>query len=330
MKPRLGPRVQLVLIALGLVILGTWAYSVTEDLDLFHAFYFLVISVTTVGYGDMYPTNLASRIITLLIVPVGLMVVFGLGVSFFADRLDDHLLRGGAGRIERKIRALRNHFVVCGYGRLGREVVAALQRMGSSVVVVDKDQEVLKDLEEQGSLYVVGDALEEKTLTRAGIREARCVIATFSDDTLNVYLILEIREVCPELTVISSASGRQAARRLYLAGASRVVSPQLLGGDILAKSAHNPHIYQLMSDMISGATPGETISQIVVSPGSQLAGKHLREFQSLGIGARVMLIREGESTLLSPAGEVKLEPDMVLVVVGEQEDLERLDQLSSA
>ncbi len=316
-------------LALVLIIAGTFAYSLAEDLDLFQSLYLLIITVSTVGYGDIHPITTAGRIITLLILPIGLLVVFGLGVTYITEKVDDLVLKGGVGRIEKKVRELQDHFIVCGYGSLGQEVVRGLSRMGGPVVVVDQDLESLRSLDDSGVLYIVGNALEEDTLVRAGIRRARCVIATFSDDTQNVYLVLEARGIHQDVEVISSASGREASRRLYLAGASRVVSPQLLGGDILAKSAHNPYIYQLMSDMMSDDTRGETITQIVVSPGSRLAGRRLREFQQLDIDARVMLIRCRDSTILSPSGDVELEPHMVLVVVGKVEELNTLDRMSS-
>lgn len=327
---RVSSKVLLTVAALGLLVLGTWGYTVTENLDPFEAFYFLIISVTTVGFGDIHPTTEAGRILTLVVVPVGLLVVFGLGVTLFADRFWDMMLRGGAGRIERRVKSLRDHFIVCGYGRLGQEVVASLRRMKGPVVVIDRDAEKLRDLEGEGVLYIVGDALEESCLRRAGIERARCVLATFGDDTQNVYLTLEAREIKSDVPVISAASGREARRRLYLAGASRVVSPQILVGDILAKSAHNPHIYQMMSDMMSGDIPGETITQIVVSSGSQLSGKCLNDFRTMGLSARVVLIRQEDTTILSPSGDLCLEPGMVLVVVGEPEELDRMDRMSSA
>ncbi len=327
---RVSTKTVLIIAAVGLLVLGTWGYAVVEDMDPFHALYFLIISVTTVGYGDMYPTTIPGRILTLFVVPVGILVVFGLGVSLSADVLWDLMLRGGAGRIERRVKSLRDHFIVCGYGRLGQEVVDSLKRMKGPVVVIDLELERLRGLEEEGVLYIVGDALEEGTLVRAGIDRARCVITTFSDDTRNVYLTLEAREIESDVTVISSASGREARRRLYLAGASRVVSPQILVGDILAKSAHNPYIYQLMSDMMSGDAPGETITQIVVSEGSDLSGKCLHDFQELGVSARVVLIRHEDETVLSPSGEFCLEAGMVLVVVGRTEELNRLDRMASS
>ncbi len=322
-------RIGLVMLAGALLVFGTAAYMISEGLSLFDAFYLLIITVTTVGYGDIYPTTAAGRMLTLLVVPVGLLIVFGLGITYIADRMDDLVLRGGVGRMEKKVRSLKNHVIVCGYDSLGQEVVRNLRRRGGPVVVVDQDLDRLRGLEDEGVYYIVGNALEEETLVRAGILQARCIIATFSDDTSNVYLVLEARGIHPDVEVISSASGREARRRLYLAGASRVVSPQLLGGDILAKSAHSPYIYQLMSDMMSDDATDETISQIVVDPGSPLEGRCLRDFRQMGINARVMLMRGEDATVLSPTGEVELKPNMVLVVVGTVEELDRLDEMSS-
>ncbi|MFP4200570.1 MAG: potassium channel family protein [Clostridia bacterium] len=310
---------------LALFGVGMVGYVHFEELSVFEAFYLLIVSITTVGYGDIHPVTAAGRSLTLILVPVGLLLVFGLGVSLATERLDDLILRGGMGRLERRIKRLQNHFIVCGYGRLGQEVVANLRKLGCRVVVIDKDRGRLTEMDED--LYIVGDALREDVLERAGIHRARALLATFSDDTLNVYLVLEATEIAPETEVISTASDRQATRRLYLAGASRVVSPQVMGADILAKSAYNPFIYQLMSDMMAGATPTDNISQIVVNEGSPLAGRHLRDFAKMDIDVRVMLIRTGDSTRLSPTGDALLEPGSVLVVLGRTEELEKLERM---
>ncbi len=314
-------------VAIGVVLFsGTLGFAYLEDMSFFEAFYLLVISVTTVGYGDVHPVTEGGRVLALAIVPVGLLLVFGLGVSYVTDRLDDLVLRGGVGRLERKIGQLKNHFIVCGCGRLGREIATNLEKMGCPVVIIDRDRERL--VEAGADLYLVGDALREEVLERAGIHRARAILTTFSQDTLNVYLVLEAREVAPEIEVISTASDREATRRLYLAGASRVVSPQLLGADILAKSAHSPSVYQLMTDIVSGTTPEDNIGQILINPGSPLEGRRLRDFAKMDVDVRVMLIRSDDSTQLSPDGGAELKAGSVLVVLGKREDLEKLDQLS--
>jgi len=314
-----------------LIVVGTLGYMIFEGLQPLEALYLLIMTVTTVGYGDLHPVTTGGRILTMLVVPIGLLLVFGLGVATMANRLDDMLHRGGAGALRRKLAGLKDHFIVCGYGRLGQGTAAMLKRLGATVVVVDRDPERLRDLPSD-IFPVVGDALEEEVLLQAGIRRARSLIATFADDTLNVYLVLEARDIQPDVEVISAASSREAGRRLYLAGAARVVSPQVLGADILAKSAYNPAVYQLMSDMMGAEPLGGTISQVVIAPDSTLAGRSLGDFKKLGIGGggRVLLVRTPTSTILSPSGDLRLEAGWVLVVIGEHDAIERLERLASA
>jgi len=316
-------------VAIGLLmVIGTAGYMVLEGLGLLEALYLLVITVTTVGYGDLHPVTTGGRILTMLVVPIGLLLVFGLGVVTMAGRLDDMLFRGGAGALRRRIAGLKDHFIVCGYGRLGQGTAAMLKKLGGTVVVVERDPDRLRDIPPDMH-PVAGDALEEEVLLQAGIQRARSVIATFSADTLNVYLVLEARGLRPDIEVIATASSREAGRRLYLAGASRVVSPQVLGADILAKSAYNPAVYQVMSDMIGAESLGGTITQVVIAPESSLAGRYLGDFKELGIGGRVLLVRTPTSTVLSPSGDLRLEAGWVLVVIGEAPDIEKLERMAS-
>jgi len=310
-----------------LLLTGTAGYMVFEDLGLFEALYLVTMTVSTVGYGDVHPVTVAGRMLTLLLVPLGLLVVFGLGVATVADRLDDLVLRGGAGAMERKLAGLKDHFIVCGYGRLGQATVATLRRLGGQVVAIDLDRERFGQAP-SGFLYLVGDALRDEILLKAGIRRARAVISTFSDDVLNVYLALEARDLAPDVEVLSTASDHEATRRLQQAGVDRVVSPQTLGGEMLAKSAFNPGVYQLMSDVMWGALPAATIAQVVVAPSSVLAGRTLGDFRELGVAARVLLVRTPKSTVLSPSGDLRLDPGSIMVVIGEGPEVAKLERLA--
>lgn len=315
-----------------LVLLSSAGYSWLEGMSFSEALYLTVMTVTTVGYGDVAPETPGGRALTVLLVPLGLVLVFGLGLSVFQEQLMDLVLRGGAGRLEKTISNLRGHYIVCGYGRLGRGCAAALRRLGGKVVVVEQDRQKVHGAADRGNkgiYFLVGNALEEDVLRRAGIERARAVISTFSDDTLNVYLTLEARDIRRDIEVISAATGREASRRLYLAGATRVISPLSLGAELLAKSAVNPSILQMMSDMISTTTPGERISQLPVAESSPLVGKELRELPDMGVRVRVVLVRQGGSTHLSPLGSFRIESGAVLAVVGESEELQRLEKLAA-
>jgi len=319
-----------ILLALGVLSLGgALLYTRLEDMSFFEALYMVIITITTVGYGDVHPSTMLGRAITLVLVPAGLFLVFGLGFSLVQEQLNDLILRGGGGRMAKKIANLQGHYIVCGYGRLGRSCVDMLQRLGCTVVVVERNREAVRDLADSETHYVVGDALEEETLRRAGIERAKSVVATFSNDTFNVYLTLEARGVRTDIEVVSAAGSREASHRLYLAGASRVISPQILGAELLAKSAVNPSVFQLMSDMISSSTPGENISQFPISGSSPLVGKQLIDLKDMGIGVRIMLVHQGGEMHLSPSGQFRIAEGSVLVAVGDSDELEKMQKLAS-
>lgn len=320
----------LLVVGLTLLISGaTLAYVVLEDLSVFEAFYLTILSITTVGYGDVHPATTAGRMVTLLLVPIGLLLVFGLGLSVVQNQLHDLIVRGGAGRLEKRIAALSGHYIVCGYGRLGRGCAQMLRRLGRTVVVVEKDREKVREAADTDDIhFVVGDALEEDILRRAGIERARAIVTTFFEDTLNVYLVLEAREIRKDIEIVSTASSREAGRRLYLAGAARVISPLSLGAELLAKSAVNPSILQMMSDLISTSTPGESLSQFPIGAGSPLVGRELRELRELDVNVRVMLVRQDGTMHLSPLGSFRIEDGAVLVVVGDSGELEKMERLA--
>lgn len=310
------------------ILLGMVAFSIAEDLNVMDSLYFTVITMTTVGFGDIVPSTPAGRILAVIIAPMGLVAVFGIGISMVEEQLRHLYLTGGARSMEKRLARLRDHFIVCGYGRLGSNVASDLENMKQEVVVIDKDAEKTRQIKRPYIIPLVGDALRDDTLRTAGISRARGLIATFSEDTNNVYVVLEARDLRQDLEIVSTASNQDAARRLYLAGATRVVSPNLVGAEMLAKSAVNPAVLQLMSRLTDpkGITG---ISQIVVSGGSKLDGVTLQALRQMGIEARVILIRNGDNTEFFPKEDSRIEKGSVIVVACNAEDLEVVEKAAT-
>ncbi|MEW6243949.1 MAG: potassium channel protein [Bacillota bacterium] len=325
-----GSRVRrYVLLLVAVYAVAVTGYMLVEGLSLLDSLYFTVATMTTLGYGDIVPRSVAGRLLTIVLAPAGLVVVFGIGMSMVGDffRL---MYMGVFETPTRRLHRVQNHFVVCGYGKVGSPLAAHLKKMGQQVVVIEMNEERAKCVVEDGHMVVVGDALKDSTLKRAGIDKARALITTFSEDTDNVYLILEALDLRKDLEVISTATNRVAARRLYLAGAKRVVSPNLVGAEMLAKSAVNPSVMQLMSELTDASEVEEKINQVPVADGSALVGKTLRDLSSLGLSVKVVLIKKGGYMRVSPGGDHQIEAGSVLVVAGTGPEIEKIERLAQA
>jgi voltage-gated potassium channel len=201
-------------------------------------------------------------------------------------------------------------------------------RLSQPVVVVEKDPSAASAAAARSLPVVQGDALISDTLRQAGIERARSVVSTFPSDADNVYLILECRELRRDIDIITVASDAEAARRMYMAGATRVISPHAVAAEMIAKSAVNPSVVQLMSEVTDASALGENLTQIVVAPESRLVGRRLRELPELGLDVKVIAVRQGEGITLPQGGAFAIEAGMILVVAGSVGQLQSMEQLS--
>ena len=292
--------------------------AVTEGWNLFEGFYFGAVSLTTVGYGELAPTQTASRILFILLVPAGIVLVFGIGIVVLAEGF-----RGLLSRRELKMirPGLKDHYIVCGFGNIGQVVVRQLLKANRRVCVVDQDAGSVKYLEEAGVDYVIGNAMDSSVLEEAKLDTAAGVLTTFESDVNNIYVILEGRDSKARLPIIATASNADVARRMRLAGARRVISPQALAGEMLANTMVNPDTIDFLNEVANVGGSGASLGQVAVQEGSWVDGLTLRETGSRLTGVRVLLAREGGKVNFAPAGDMLLKPGMVLVVVGEAEGI---------
>ncbi|MDI6871463.1 MAG: potassium channel family protein [Bacillota bacterium] len=210
-----------------------------ERLSLVDALYLATITFTTVGYGDLVPKTAAGKLFLILLIPSAIALIFGVGITLVEEYFRGLFTRRWR-RMEKLIDSLSGHYVVCGHGRLGTIVVEELRRAGKQVVVIDRVGEKAEELGQLGIPFVHGNALRQEVLERAGVARAAGVIVTFEPDEDNTYVVLEAVDLNPDAEIIAAASNAEAARKLYLAGATRVVSPMLLGGTALARCAIDP------------------------------------------------------------------------------------------
>ncbi|MDH4121085.1 MAG: potassium channel protein [Deltaproteobacteria bacterium] len=320
-------------IILGLIALvmvfGTSGYTLLFNWPLLDAVYMTLITLTTIGFGEIRPMDDQTRIFTMM------LVVFGVGVvGFSITSLGEMLIEAELGdliwrrRMEKQIRGMHNHVIVCGYGRTGRAVVEGLQRMKTPFVVLESNPDGLSLLRELGLAHVAGDATEDDVLVSAGIARAKYLVSALGSDAENVYLILSARQMNPGLKIASWASSQAAEVKVTRAGADYVVSPYMLGGNRLVQHLLTPHAMGLLDRAIKGEDPGMRLEEIEIPAGSRFVGQSLH---GLGIGRDLRVIvfgvRRGEDLRFNPSADTQFEAEDILIVVGGEDSLHKLRQL---
>lgn len=307
-------------VALGLLVIvgGTIGYVVIEGMSAFDALYMTTITVTTIGFKEVFPLSPAGRLFTMVLAYAGIGVILLIASEFARAMLETDLRRVLGIRRELKLmKKLKNHIVVCGHGRMGQAVVDVLRQRQLPFVVVDVDPDHCRELEDQGQHVVRGDATDEKVLVSTNIAQAKTIITCLADDAHNVYTILLARQLNPDLTVIARAVENDAEERLKLAGADRVLNPYTMGGMRLALTAIKPTVTDFIDQSLLGSSVELELAEIVIDPSSELAGKTLAGAEvRKRFGIIVVALKRGDRAIFNPGAEETIEGGDVLVVLG--------------
>ncbi len=254
---------------------GTVGYAVLEGWGLLDSLYMAFITLSTIGFTEVQDLSNEGRIFTIFFASVGIG-----SLAFVAARWARLLVVGSVIRNRRRmyrIKHMQNHYIICGYGRIGKDVTDMLLGAGKSLVVLDKNENLIKSLVENGINAINGDATQDSALLSVGIKNATGLITLLPDDAQNVYVTLVARENNPELFILARASDADSRRRILQAGASKVVSPVQVGAERMAQVVLRPHVDQFMSHILQADDLGLSMEQVLIEEGSPLAGKTLRE-----------------------------------------------------
>ena len=309
-----------------LLVAGTAGYNfIDPKVDLFTAFYMTVITLSTVGFSEVSGLSPASRPLTVLLIFMGIGLI-----SFAFFTLSQAVVEGelrrmlGRRKLHRKLKALRNHIVICGFGRVGAVVAQVLQQHGREFAVIESNAERQEELEKSGYVYIIGDATDDEVLEQAGIRRASSLISATYPDAQNVFIILTARELNPDLVIHSRAYADEALKRLERAGANRVIYPDKLGGYRLAMGLLRPSFVNFIDILSRSYEEGDiTLDELTIGEGCNLIGRALKD---IDMRKRFNLIiitiskRDGEMHF-NPGGSTVIEDGDTLVVVGPKEDL---------
>ncbi len=296
-------RIRVGLAILGVVIVvGTTGYVLIEGAPLLDALYMVLITITTVGYGEVIDLSSVGRLWTL-----GVLVI-GFGVALYtAATTIEYLIELSSvrtrRRMERQAARLSGHTIVCGFGRVGSGTWRALRDQGIDVVVIESDPERVAAAEASGALVITGDATHNHVLELAGIHEADALIACVSDDSDNLVIALSSKALRPELRVVCRASDPESEGKLRLAGADAVVAPQAVGAERLALMAREPELAQIFDVVVAGSPVEFHVEELQVTPNCSVAGQTIENSKIREkSGAIVVAVEE-------PGGSVKVNPD---------------------
>ena len=319
-------KLRLVMVA-GLVVAagGTLGFMLIEDMSLLDAIYMTAITLSTVGFSEVTPLHPAGRVFVILLVVFGMAVVASFAALMGEQILEGHFKSLVARRkMENRLKKLSNHFIIAGFGRVGRQVAKEFEGRKVPWVVIEKDEAAVDQIVARGVVTVPGDATDDEVLSKAGIDRAHTLISTLPEEAQNVYLTLTARYMNPELKIIARADFEDGEKKLLRAGADHVVIPHVLGGIRMAKAALQPHVVDFMQ-MASMGDEGLLVEELVVPDGCALIGKSLVDSalkQNYGI-AVIGVKQPGRRMNINPSAQTVLNGQDVIVVVGRGEDLER-------
>jgi voltage-gated potassium channel len=317
----------LALLLLGVVVTGTTGYMLITGCSLVDALYMTIISVTTVGYREVMPLATVGKIFTILLIIIGLGIVFYVLETIVEDTMEGRIRKiFGRRKMERNIAKMKHHVVVAGYGRMGEVVCRDLQESSVEFIIMERDPQRFAAAEEHGYNVLNANATEEDALKAAGIEKARSFISLLSDDADNIFAVLTAREVNPGLVIVTRAMDSANEKKLFKAGATRVVSPYELSSHRMVRMVQMPNVVDFFDTVLGPQGYGLTLEERVVGEKSPLNGVAIREaglrkrFNAVVVAVR----RAGEMTF-NPSPDFVLRSGDILIVIGEKERLRSID-----
>lgn len=311
-----------------MIVFGTIGYMIIEGWDYFDSLYMTIITLATVGYGEVHEISRVGRLYTMVMIVVGVgffVYTAGTVIQFMVDGRIQSIL--GRRRLDNKIKRLKNHYIICGYGRIGRVLCQKLVRKPLDIVVIEKDPATIPTLEEDCALYISGDATEESVLLQAGIERAKGLIAVLAKDTDNVFLILTARQLAPNIHITARAGEEASRTKLFAAGANIVESPYEMGATSMAQRIIRPTVTNFLDLALAQTREDIQMEEIPVNEHSHLKNVMLKDS---GIRQKYNLIiiaikKPDGSMRFNPSFETSIQVGDTVIAVGEAANLQRLE-----
>ncbi len=325
-------RHRLIIVALaGMAVFwaGVAGFMIIEKMSFIDAFYMTVITLSTVGFGEVKPLSPQGRIFT------SFLIISGVGTFAYAvTSVSQFMVEGemrklfDARRRRKLMKKLENHIIVCGFGRVGERICEELEKEKIPFVVIDEDPKRIELAEAKGYLFVFQDTTDTEALEKAGISKAKAVIAALGDDADNLFLTITAKELNPRVLVVARVNNSQNQKKLIKAGADKVIAPHIIGAIRMAQAAIRP----VVSDFVELATTGKDLQflleEVKIPEGSPICGKSILELElRKKTGAIIIAMVKKGKVIKSPEPTELLEAGDLLIALGSREDIAKLEKL---
>ncbi len=310
---------------------GTAGYQLIEGWSFLDSVYMTAISLTTVGFKEVHPLDYPGKVFTIFLITLGVGLFF-YAVGTMAESLIEGHIKGliDRRRMLKKISRLEQHYIVCGYGRLGRVICSELQVRQKPLVVIDNEQSSVERAEKNGLLWLLGDATVDEVLINAGIKRARGLISVLNTDAANIYITISAKFLSPGVTIVTRAENENAEKKMFQVGATKVISPYKIGASRMALAVLKPTLTEFL-DLASHSVGFDLdIEQIEIAPGSELDGKALKDISLRErTGVTVMAIKErGRDMSLQLRPDKPLKAGDTIVALGSRDGIRKVLEMA--
>jgi voltage-gated potassium channel len=317
-------------ILIGIILVGIIGYHFMEKWTLLESIYMVITTLFTVGFQEVRPLSSGGKIFTMFIIVAGVgsaIYLAGQAVEIIVEgEMTGYRKRK---RMDKKISQMKEHYIICGFGRVGHQVALVFENSNIPFVVIDSKKETLDELEGKNIPIIIGDATSDSILLEAGIRSAKGLIACSDSDVANVYVTLSSRCLNPRLNIVARAGVKDTEKKLIMAGADRVISPYFISGVRMAALAIRPVASDFLDLVTHGGQVDFNLYEVAIPETSPLVNKTVGEAEVRSTsGTLILAIRKKDNSFdLQPTPTSLIEKDDVLVVIGTQEQFDALERM---
>ena len=332
MRKLLRSKFQKALLLIVLILtIGTLGYMYMSDYTFVEALYMTVITISTVGFGEIQPLNDQEKLFTVFLITTSI-ISFGYTVSAFTEYIISGQLfqQLKLKKVQKKIEQLEGHTIICGFGRNGKQAMVKLKNYKQDFVIIEKNEDVINSIDRDGFLNVHGDATLDEVLMRAGIKKAASLIAALPSDADNLFVVLTAKQLNKNSKIISRASNETSYDKLKIAGANNVIMPDKLGGDLMASLVVTPDVIEFVGRL---TIEGETTANLEEISVNDLPEKYLQKtILDLDLrkhtGCTVIGYKAPDNSyIINPEASLQLVKDSHLIVLGRPEQILKLREL---